>query len=1382
MAAESESSQEPPALAAAASAGGGPNPCCAKLWKKYQQVEKGRTALRQGVNLLNSEVKKLQNEISTLTQVCKDERLRADSAQAAKETESDARDLLEKEVIELKAKNSALHFTQNISKNDNELLRISELEEENRRLKQVLGEEKLKMDSEKKKVEEAKRKTSDAQNLLKAETKKSEEFKRLADLERKVANDLKVSCENLRIEANETRSQLSAQIQKTGEAYKKAEAEKQKAFREKKCADSEKMLAEKNKKLIDVERKKVMEEKSRSGHLFAQLEEQKKLNENLHVSIEAQRKNAMCEKNRADQLLQKLEEARKRGEYLQRKTDDFGAARDRVSFGKDGMQRVDGATESANIELLKEKLKRKKDQLKHAKRESKLDRALIRKELQLLKQDWMQPLSRFNRLDDYLAGGAEDVHVLKRLKRQPKVHGLEHSQHALLPHNQVPAPYFGLQAGMVPFTSSPREYASYQLPRESCTRPISGTSSELEPPIGSALRTNSKNHQRSSCPTSTSDKKFMGSQGKESLFVSSTGARKNQSSTTPELPPKNCSTRKQDDRALLEISGHSSRRKASKPSFPGGTEVADQTPKGGRKRKRTKNTVESLPRDATTIDNLAFNDDRSCLQQGNNAMPCMSKDGLQNNGRKGPGVIDRSFSGCAKGPSPGAGNAFEGSKFDSLFSFEKLIEGDCLKLLNLDNDADEEKYRKAMEAPLSPDVPIVLPTKTKSHRSPDLVGGNNDEYDRDCPASRSDGNLSEVQIFSQNGKFQSSTYSRTEHGGCVMELYANGKSTAAANVSYSAKSVDMSATASLSCLSHQNEASNAVVSLAVESDSTIGPQFSGNADAILHLCNEVPNKSSQNQICTASSDPVLQNNIGLSKAQTAQTINLTSDCLNGHCHGAGNNSLNFVGVTSLKRSSIINIHHYLEALTFETSKLSQDVFVDGSLLERVSTEPLLLPEERIPLIFSLFLWDARKLTSDPVVDQYSALSAFSMTDITFLAVKPYMETRLVFLKSSQLDVLVSLIEDFLMNKEVVVCDKMGVMNSDGSKYCHLDDEIGMQVSTKPATRDQFISACILLASICAKVERVDIVLEVSYRVLQMGKANLSWTMSALHVFGSVCGDKLLLVKSCNLIMTTIRLVVLLLESTDTSLCLVSSHIQSNRPTAFPSCTHCLFDVDTVSIDVFISSLLDELDLCALSGINHVKSDEAITKHSSHLGSSELQIDCGEPCNIYKQAKVAEGINYPARRDLCYYTEIISLLELFGSYMSCEWTYKNVVVRLLKILESCPCEEYSAALFVLVSQLGRFFIDDVGYEMKTVIELRNKLSVLMGTGFTTSKSIMVQFSAVGALLSLLPSTFDKIVASPTGPLSGLCVLQATQISEWFAQLSKENQSFACSFFN
>ncbi|XP_010232391.1 uncharacterized protein LOC100835630 isoform X3 [Brachypodium distachyon] len=1260
--------------------------------------------------------------------MCKEERLRADSAEAARETESDARDALEKEIIELKAQNSALQQKQNISRNDDELLRISELEEENRQLKQVLGEERTKIDSVKKKVDEERSKALEMQKLLKSEAHKHEEYKRLADTERKVAHDWKASLEKLRIEANGTKAQLATQIQKTGEAHKMAEAERQKAAREKKCADSEKMLAEKNKRQIEVERKKVMEEKSRADNLFAKLEDQTKLNDNLRVSIEAEKEKLMCEKNRADHLLQKFEEERKRSEYLQRKCDSFSSSRDMISVVNHGIQQADVANERANIKLLKEKLKRKKEQLQHVKKVLELDKALMRRELQLLKQEWMQPLSRFNMLDDYLADGAKGIDVLKKSKRQQELHDFEQN---LLPHNPVAGPYFGIQAGgMIPFTSTPREYASYQLPRESCTRPISGTSSELEPPIGSALRMKSKNHPRSSCPTSISDKKFMGSQGKESLLVSSTGIRTNQSSVVPELPPKDFNGARKQDVVLLDSSGNSSQQNASKPSLPGGTEVADQMPNDGRKRKRTKKSVESAAlsskrnllnskkiktHDASTNGNLAFNDNCSSLQQEHNIIACVNE-GLQNNQRKCHIVADRFPS--SKLPSPGAGNACA-----SLLSFEKLIEGGCLKLLDLDNDADEEKYRKAMEKPISPDLPIV----TKGSISRHSGNGNDFEYDRVCPAL-------EVE-----------------------------------------ESANVSATASLNCLPHGNEAPYAVSSLAVESDNTIRPLFSGSScgghtNAILHLHKGAPDKNRPVQICDGSSDAGLRRYAGTSKAQTAEVINLTSDSVTGHCHAAENNTLYFVGVVSLKRSSIVKIFHYWEALISEGSKLGQDALVDGLLLERVSTEPSLLPEERVPLIFSMLLWDVHRSASDHVVDRYFASSAFSTT------VKPYMEARLVFLKRDQLDVLVSLIEDFLVNKEVMVCDKLGDGNAVANKY-HLDNETGIQVSTKPATIDQFTSACILLASVCLKEERVDVVLEVSYKVLQMGKRNLSWTMLALHVFGSICGDKLFFMKSCNLLMTTIRLVVLILESKDTSLCLVSSYIQSNRSTAFPSCTHCLFNKDTVSIDVFISSLLDELNLCSVLWNNHANTNETITKHSSHLGSSGLEINCGETCNISKQAKFAEDINYSAGRDLCYFTEIISLLELFGSYMSCEWTYNNVVVRLLKILESCTSEEYSAAILVLVSQLGRFFIGDVGYETKSVIELRNKLSVLIGTDFTRSRSILVQFSAVSALLSLLPLTFDKVIIRQPSALSG----PSSEISEWFAQLSKENQSFARSFF-
>uniref|UniRef100_A0A0A8Z7R2 Uncharacterized protein n=1 Tax=Arundo donax TaxID=35708 RepID=A0A0A8Z7R2_ARUDO len=681
-----------------------------------------------------------------------------------------------------------------------------------------------------------------------------------------------------------------------------------------------------------------------------------------------------------------------------------------------------------------------------------------------------------------------------------------------------------------------------------------------------------------------------------------------------------------------------------------------------------------------------------------------------------------------------------------------MIRGNCLNLLNLDTDVDEEKYRKAMERPISPDLPIIRPRRTKApaYKEPHNLG---DETLNDCPASGSD---------AIDFKMKLSQLDRSSNRiGCsdsVKQLSANDKSNAAG----------MPTNAYLGCLLHEDEARNSVASSAKKSDNNC----SGLPSSVLysqHLCQEAPEKNSSHQICNGSSDPGLEAIVGKSKTEVTKPINLDSNNMLGHHCFSEKTPMYLVVFTRMKRSNIVNIFRYSETL------ISKEASIDGPLLERVSAEPLLPTVEKVSLILSLLLSDIR-LPAEPFTDGNFAASAFS------LSVKSCMETRWTFLKRDQLDTLVSLIEDFLVNKEVVVCKKMGQKVSDG-KYHNLDGESGLQLSTKPATIDQFISACILLASICVEVDRVDVVLEVSYEVLQIGKSNLYWTLLALHVFGSVCGDKLLLPKSCNFVMRAICLVVLLLESKDTSICLVSSYIQRNRPTTLPSCAHCLFDVDMVSIDDFISSLLDELDLCSRLWNNPENSKETIGRCSSHLGSSGLEINCGEACTIFKQGKLAEdNHNYPAGIDLCYFTELISLLELFGIYMNCEWTYNNVVVRLLEILESCVCEEYSAAVLVLVSRLGRFFIEDVGYEQRAVSELRNKLSLLLGTSFTNSRSVTVQFSSIGALLSLLPLPFDKIVGTQSRPLSGPFDLQTSQISEWFVQLSKEHQSLALSFFS
>ena len=105
------------------------------------------------------------------------------------------------------------------------------------------------------------------------------------------------------------------------------------------------------------------------------------------------------------------------------------------------------------------------------------------------------------------------------------------------------------------------------------------------------------------------------------------------------------------------------------------------------------------------------------------------------------------------------------------------------------------------------------------------------------------------------------------------------------------------------------------------------------------------------------------------------------------------------------------------------------------------------------------------------------------------------------------------------------------------------------------------------------------------------------------------------------------------------------------------------------------------------------------------------------------------------------------------------------------------------LIILYFPICRSFIDDVGYEHSRVSELRDKLSsFLAGTSFTKSSSLTVQFSAIGALLSVLPLLFDKTVATQSRHLSGPFVVQARQISEWFVQLSNEHQSLARSFFS
>ena len=142
-------------------------------------------------------------------------------------------------------------------------------------------------------------------------------------------------------------------------------------------------------------------------------------------------------------------------------------------------------------------------------------------------------------------------------------------------------------------------------------------------------------------------------------------------------------------------------------------------------------------------------------------------------------------------------------------------------------------------------------------------------------------------------------------------------------------------------------------------------------------------------------------------------------------------------------------------------------------------------------------------------------------------------------------------------------------------------------------------------------------------------------------------------------------------------------------------------------------------------------------------------------------------------DTCSYSSDFSLLlYVFSCKFQVYLLFWLVFLNLFLMLMICSVHV----------PIYRSFVDDVGYEDRSVSKLRNKLSSLLtGTSFTESWSLSVQFTAIGALVSVLPLPFDKI-ATESRQLSGSFVVQVKEISEWFVQLSSEHQSLARSFFS
>ncbi|XP_073005425.1 uncharacterized protein [Typha latifolia] len=1502
-----------------------PNPCCAEIRKRYQKLEEKRNALRQAVKLLEQQTDKILNENANLKKNYEEERVQAYLEREAKEKEFSIRTMLEKELNELKAQKSIFQETGSFER-DESRMRMLELELEIKRVKELLEAERKQSDSEKKKVLEEKKRSAEAWRLVKLERSKSEEERRLADVERKIAEECRANSEKMKSEANKVREQLVVEIRKAEDANKKVEVEKHKANKEKKHADSERAKVEEQRRLMQIERKKAMEEKA-------------------------------C----ADNLLQKLNEERKKSEDLQNKIkDNLTTGRERISSCcRDGRCNSQIIIESADVKLLREQLKRKKEQVKYAKRILKLEKSkntLIRQELRRLKQDFLNISCRFNMLDNHLIDSIEGIDHPAKVKEHSEIWGYN-LQNCLLPPKSVKEQGVGLMKtsclSSLNYSHSMRECTDLQLSRGSCTRPTSGISSELELPVGGSLGKKSQNSAACSYPTSFSDRTFMGSQGKDTSFAnSSTELRKNsnwRSSIMKLKVPKTIQNQnisavgKETDRRSLQ---ENERNVCLRSSIPDAVNIINQMSKGSRKKRRIQDTLDSVARMYCEDDELhlkirekvsdlkillAF---KACLPPAKKQM-VSSEGGFQveniglvnaksNNissnaetnrqttelrsnvepGNQNHGKTYSMGSNRVSGVSSGtttpllAGedavfterpSSIYSSDWPSFLCFEEMICQDFMKLLDLDNDTEERRYREAIEMPISPTLPAIeFPNieqsiiedshnmvegmfskfetegnvfmadfdvidleinsnqvKSKSSNSQVLcldksVGSisktnlnHNDLLDvteRHPSIVKRDSNLSVKQVCAANKcnyltDITSAAQSTVEpknveefktipncllshneilnsesfdgsRSGCSDEPLCLGSTTSSFSQSLSHSEKLPQSLCSLNCISDIHDTSRNVSLSAIENNETLESTKDAKND-----CMELQISGRQLLDCHISAQGVEENfqtgnsspstETGAAKQMALSTINTVGDKHGGYDEPE-RTAKYFVMFSNMKERNLARIVHYVNTVT----NISQKTVVDAELLRKIASETELLPEEKASISFSLLLCI--------IVGMPGASSRFTMNgDFALSAgsfaseinrVIPDGESICLSLESCLSDVLVGLIEDFLFNKEVLMYnDRQYELSSCfPPRKFYLLDGSDMHMYSTAATTDQLVCGCVILASICATKDQIYIVLDTSYRILRMGRSDPSWTLLALHVFASICGEKLLCMDNDSSFVTAIRLLVSLLENRHKSSCPLSSLNSAYLSTEVSPCEQCPFMVDTVCMDNFVCSLLDQMQVYCFSSVEHLDADRSTAPliyeipmrdgKTKHKSEPVVYIDCHEGCNIYKYGKLnADQVDCFEKR-LCYLTEIISLVELVGCYMSWEWTYNNVVIRLLDMLDSCRFNGPLAALVVLVGQLGRFGVDDGGYHQSDIAKMRGRLSLFIETNTSGKGSFTVQLSAVGSLLNLLPFTLKEIVnIKDVIPLDKSLFDHAIQIKKWFAQLSREQEILSCSLY-
>ncbi|KAL5097716.1 hypothetical protein RYX36_002043 [Vicia faba] len=667
--------------------------------------------VNEDVKALKADISDKEKEIDRLKKLVEKEKKRADSE----------RKVAENEVSALKSELQEKCGT--IAQEENEDVNalkadISDKEIEIDRLKKLVEKEKKRADSERKVAENEKKKAAEACKLLEAEKKVSmNKGMQLSKIEAEKVEEYRLQQVHLEKEVTETKMKLASELLKFKEASKRVEAEKQKLLVEKRNAESKLKKAQEQ---VGVEKQKAVREKRRADEEHVKVEEQKRLaQDNWKSGKEA--------KHLADQRSRELLENKKTIEDLKQKIDELSSLRKPNEIS--GVS-SNGSAESDKIQLLKSSLELEKLRAKHAREKLKHERKkfehermkfkyeeccrnTFQKELHRIKLDCIQNYNHLTMLDASFSHVAGSMHGPAKCQNMPSMQkpdvmtqlcNLGMPQMHSCVENELTKPC-GVKVGACDsLRKSMQNPPLLAISEGNYTEPITGTGYKLEPLIGGSNRISTQSYALNSSTASFSDAHLMGSQERGALQVttSTKSAEENFNARSSMLKPF--------DRSVICHDGIRNRisdtiecvANLSSEGKKLNTQLEDKlSDLCGLLYDKMNESVEGGREMATNHrDNLHAESDRPHKKRKKSHR---EKEHTPVNEKK-----------KAEDPKAGVYEDADGFRQTTCPAyrdriFDEIYSGNAMKLLDLENAVDEERYRRAMSAPLSP---LSLETET----------------------------------------------------------------------------------------------------------------------------------------------------------------------------------------------------------------------------------------------------------------------------------------------------------------------------------------------------------------------------------------------------------------------------------------------------------------------------------------------------------------------------------------------------------------------------------------------------------------------------------------------------------------------------------------------